>query len=157
MDPDEDHATRAIVDIGAKPAVARRAVASGSLFLRAETIAAIRRGEVPKGSVTEASTIAAIQAVKETPRMIPHCHPIPIEGCSVKWHWLEQGLRCEVEVSAHYRTGVEMEALCGVCAALLCAFDMVKSFEKDEQGQYPVARIEDIRVLRKEKGSPASG
>ena len=50
-----------------------------------------------------------------------------------------------------------MEALCGVCAALLCAFDMVKSFEKDEQGQYPVARIEDIRVLRKEKGSPARG
>ena len=157
MSSDDDDTIHVIVDIGSKPDVARRAVASGRLYLRADTLTAISNGEVPKGSVTEASTIAAIQAVKDTPRLIPHCHPIPIEACSVDWEFFDQGLRCEVEVRAHYRTGVEMEALCGVSAALLCAFDMLKSFEKDELGQYPVARIEDIRVVKKEKGSPASG
>ena len=118
---------------------------------------AIQNGEIPKGSVTEASTVAAIQAVKDTPRLIPHCHSIPIDACNVAWNWIEGSLCCEVEVKANCRTGVEMEALCGVSAALLCAFDMVKSFEKDEQGQYPVARIENIHIVVKEKAEPASG
>lgn len=153
----EDDSIQAIVDVGAKPDVSRRAVASGTLRLQPVTKAAIIAGEIAKGSVTEASTVAAIQAVKETPRLIPHCHPIPIDACSVAWEWSGDHLLCEVEVKANYRTGVEMEALCGVSAALLCAFDMVKSFEKDDEGQYPVACIENIHVVRKEKGEPASG
>ena len=153
----DDELVKAIVDIGRKPNVYRRAVASGTLHLRPETMIAIQNGEIPKGSVTEASTVAAIQAVKDTPRLIPHCHSIPIDACNVAWNWIEGSLCCEVEVKANYRTGVEMEALCGVSAALLCAFDMVKSFEKDEQGQYPVARIENIHIVVKEKAEPASG
>lgn len=101
----------------------------------------------------EASTIAAIQAVKETPRIIPHCHPIPLEGCKVDWSWEENALRCTVEVSAHYKTGIEMEALTGVSAGLLCALDMVKSLEKDDDGQYPETRISDIVVLEKHKAN----
>ena len=112
---------------------------------------AIENNEISKGDVLEASTVAVIQAVKETPRIIPHCHIVPIEGCKVDWNFEGRHLRCTVEVSAHYRTGVEMEALVGVSAGLLCVFDMVKSFEKNELGQYPEAQINEIKVLSKKK------
>lgn len=140
-----------IIDIGSKPIVHRKATATGLVHLSSESKNAILNGEIKKGDVLEASTIAAIQAVKETPRIIPHCHPIPLEGCSVNWVWEDNSLRCTVEVSAHYRTGIEMEALTGVSAGLLCALDMVKSLEKDPNGQYPETRITDIIVLEKNK------
>lgn len=141
-----------IVEIGAKPIVARRASATGLLNLQPQTARAIQQKSIKKGDVIEASTIAALQAVKDTPRIIPHCHPIPLEGCSVSWDWEEASLRCTVSVSAHYKTGIEMEALTGVSAGLLCALDMVKSLEKDEKGQYPNTSITDITVLEKFKG-----
>ena len=140
-----------IVDIGNKPIVHRRATATGLLHLSSDSKHAILNGDVKKGDVLEASTIAAIQAVKDTPRIIPHCHPIPLEGCKVDWAWENNALRCTVEVSAHYRTGIEMEALTGVSAGLLCALDMVKSFEKNSNGQYPETSISDIVVLEKHK------
>ena len=113
---------------------------------------AVRHGLVTKGDVLEASTVAAIQAVKDTPRMIPHCHIIPIEGCNVSWDWENDSLRCTVAVSARWKTGVEMEALAGVSAGLLCVWDMVKSLEKNEAGQYPSTTIESIEVVEKYKG-----
>jgi len=140
-----------IVDVGNKPAVRRIAKATGTIFLKEETINAIKNNKISKGDVLEASTIAAIQAVKETPRIVPHCHIVLIEGCSVNWNFEERNLRCSVEVKANYRTGVEMEALVGVSAGLLCVFDMVKSLEKDMSGQYPEAQINNIRVLNKIK------
>lgn len=141
-----------IVEIGAKAVVERRASATGLLNLSAESAQAIHTKSVKKGDVLEASTIAAIQAVKDTPRIVPHCHPIPLEGCKVQWAWEGNALRCTVHVSAHYKTGIEMEALTGVSAGLLCALDMVKSIEKDENGQYPGTSISDIVVLEKFKG-----
>ena len=142
-----------IVNIGSKPSVERRATARGRLSLQASTKTAIVEGDVSKGDVLEASTIAAIQAVKETPRIVPHCHPIPLEGTEVNWRWDDDDLWCTVTVSAHYKTGIEMEALTGVTAGLLCAFDMVKSLEKDSDGQYPTARITDLEVVEKFKGN----
>ena len=142
----------AIVDISEKPSLKRVATATGLLILNPNTISAIKEKRIQKGDVLEASTIAAIQAVKSTPVLIPHCHPIPLESCKVDWKFDESSIRCTVEVSANYRTGVEMEALTGVSAGLLCAFDMIKSLEKDENGQYPLAVIKDIKVLRKLKG-----
>lgn len=141
-----------IVEIGSKAVVERRASATGLLNLSAESAQAIQTKSVKKGDVLEASTIAAIQAVKDTPRIVPHCHPIPLEGCKVQWAWQGNALRCTVHVSAHYKTGIEMEALTGVSAGLLCALDMVKSIEKDENGQYPGTSISDIVVLEKFKG-----
>ena len=141
-----------IVEIGSKPVVERKATATGLLHHQQETKQAIVEKNVKKGDVLEASTIAAIQAVKETPRIIPHCHPIPLEGCKVDWTWEGTSLRCTVHVSAHYKTGIEMEALTGVSAGLLCVLDMVKSYEKDEQGQYPDATITDLKILEKRKG-----
>ena len=145
--------TEAIVDISHKEDVFREATATGFLRLSEESIRVVLDGRSVKGDVREASNVAAILAVKETPRTIPHCHPIPIEGCSVKWDIEEFGIRCTVTVMTHWSTGVEMEALCGVSAALLCAFDMLKSLEKDDQGQYHDTCIEEIRVLNKKKGN----
>ncbi|MFZ9048306.1 MAG: cyclic pyranopterin monophosphate synthase MoaC [Poseidonia sp.] len=141
-----------IVNIGQKPVVERRATARGRVVLHPETKTAISEGLIKKGDVLEASTIAAIQAVKDTPRIVPHCHPIPLEGTEVNWTWDGSSLWCTVTVSAHYKTGIEMEALTGVAAGLLCVFDMVKSLEKDVDGQYPVARITDLEVVEKFKG-----
>tara|TARA_Y100001970_G_scaffold288665_1_gene416637 strand:+ start:9517 stop:9966 length:450 start_codon:yes stop_codon:yes gene_type:complete len=145
--------TDAIVPIGHKPIVQRYAVATGILDISGDSADAIRNGQVIKGDVLEASTVAAIQSVKDTPRAIPHCHVVPIESCNVSWDWEGNSLRCTVSVSAHWKTGVEMEALCGVSTGLLCAWDMVKPMEKDQSGQYPETRIRDIRVIEKRKGN----
>jgi len=143
-----------IVDVGSKPVLEREAIATGSIRLSKDAIDSVINGRSPKGDVREASTISAIQAVKETPRTLPHCHPIPIEACNVEWDVLENELRCTVTVRTHWTTGVEMEALCGVSAGLLCAWDMLKPIEKDENGQYPTVSIEGIRVLQKKKLHP---
>ncbi len=143
-----------IVDIGSKPLVEREAIATGMIDLSSNSIEAISNRSSPKGDVRAASTIAAIQAVKDTSRTLPHCHPIPIEGCSVEWKIEETSLRCTVSVRAHWSTGVEMEALCGVSAGLLCAWDMLKPMEKDKNGQYPHVSIQDIHVVRKKKSDP---
>ena len=140
-----------IINVGDKPIVRRIAVATGTILLQEKTILAIKNKKISKGDVIEASTVATIQAVKETPRIIPHCHLIPIEGCKVNWSFEDRNLRCTVEVTANYRTGVEMEALVGVSAGLLCVFDMVKSLEKNSLGQYPEAKINDIKVISKIK------
>ena len=141
-----------IINIGSKPIVERRATARGRVALQEASKSAIESNSIKKGNVLEASTVAVLQAVKDTPRIIPHCHPIPLEGTEVSWHWDNTSLWCTVSVSAHYKTGIEMEALTGVAAGLLFAFDMVKSLEKDEDGQYPVARITDLEVVQKFKG-----
>ena len=141
----------AVVDISEKQVVKREATATGILRLNQESISAIKSKLVKKGDVVEASTIAAIQAVKETPRIIPHCHPVPVEGCKVDWQLQEDHLRCTVTVIAHYKTGIEMEAITGVCAGLLCALDMVKSYEKDAEGQYPGSQITEVKIVEKHK------
>ena len=143
-----------IVDVGSKPIVEREAIASGFIRLSPESIDLVINGKSPKGDVREVSTISAIQAIKETPRTLPHCHPLPIEGCDVDWELAGNELHCTVKVRTHWTTGVEMEALCGVSAGLLCAWDMLKPVEKDENGQYPHLSIENIRVLRKMKAHP---
>ncbi len=143
----------AIISIGHKPIVERIAVATGRLRMSPESKNAIQNRLVQKGDVLEASTVAAIQAAKETPRAIPHCHPIPLESCTVEWDWDGDDLICKVTVSAHWKTGVEMEALCAVSTGLLCALDMVKSIEKDDTGQYPNTEINGIRVIQKQKGN----
>jgi len=109
-------------------------------------------GEVPKGDVLAVAQTAAILAVKRTPELIPLTHKITITGTDVIFKSEKQGIRVEVEVKSTGQTGVEMEALVGVTGALLTIWDMVKSLEKDEAGQYPTTSIEDIRVLKKVKG-----
>ncbi len=141
-----------MIDITRKPPVAREATARGKIRLHSETIAAIRDGRVKKGDVLTVARVAAVQAVKDTPRIIPYCHPIPITAVDVAFRLGEEEVIVEVTVRTNYQTGVEMEALTGVSAALLAIWDMVKYLEKDETGNYPWTRIEEIFVVRKVKG-----
>jgi cyclic pyranopterin phosphate synthase len=141
-----------MVDISAKTEVPREAVASGRIYLRRETLKAIREGTTVKGNVLATARVAATLAVKETPRIIPMCHPIPLAGVTIDFEEGDGYLETTARVKSFGRTGVEMEALTGVSVALLTVWDMVKSAEKDENGQYPVTRIDAIRVLEKKKG-----
>ena len=136
----------AIVDIGGKDLVFREAIATGVLELTPSGINEVK-GRSKKGDVREISTIASIQAVKETPRILPHCHTIPIEGCSVEWEIEECNLRCTVTVRTHWRTGVEMEALSAVSVAGLTVYDMCKAASKQ-------IKISDI-ILESKSGGKA--
>jgi len=141
-----------MVDVTAKADIARVAVASGKIFLGATTLEAIREGTVVKGNVLATARVAATVAVKDTSRLIPMCHPIPISAITVDFSEPDGCIEVTVQVKSTGKTGVEMEALTGVSVALLTIWDMVKSAEKDKDGQYPVTRISDIRVLEKHKG-----
>ncbi len=141
------------VDISQKPPIERVAVACGRLKVKRETLELIAGKRLPKGDPETASTVAALNAVKDTPRILPYCHPIPIESVKVyfDYDWNEGTVEVCVEVKARAKTGVEMEALTGTAAALLNLWDMVKAFEKDEAGQYPHTSIEGIIVKSKVK------
>ena len=115
-----------MVDVGDKPVVRRTATARGKINLKASTIDLIKKERIKKGNVLTTAQIAAIGAVKSTHHLIPLCHSLRISG-------------------------VEMEALTGVSVGLLTIWDMVKSVEKDENGQYPSTNISDIVVVKKEK------
>ncbi len=140
-----------MIDIQDKSSTDREAVSEGFLLLGEKTLEAIRAGRTKKGDPLKTSEVAAIQAVKNTPSLIPFCHPIPLTNVAVELEVLDDRVRCECQVKAHYKTGVEMESLVGVSVALLTFWDMVKYLEKDEAGQYPHTRIEDVRVVSKVK------
>ncbi|MDX1593554.1 MAG: cyclic pyranopterin monophosphate synthase MoaC [Gammaproteobacteria bacterium] len=140
-----------MVEVGRKPEVLRNATAEGRLLLQPGTIAEIRAGTTKKGDPIATARVAAIQAVKETPRLLPLCHPIPITGVETALTVEDDGVTATVTVSAVYRTGVEMEALTAVSTALLTVWDMTKYLEKDAGGQYPSTRIENLHVVEKVK------
>jgi cyclic pyranopterin phosphate synthase len=142
---------RKMVDISGKESQLRTAKAKGEIKLKSETVLAIKKGEIKKGDVLGTAQTAAILAVKNTPNMIPLCHPIPINSVTVDFDVKEDVISCECVVKAKYKTGVEMESLAGVSVALLTIWDMVKYLEKNEEGQYPTTRITNIEVLSKEK------
>jgi cyclic pyranopterin phosphate synthase len=140
-----------MVDISEKEDVERVAVASGSIKLKNSTVEKIKSGTIKKGDVLGCAETAAILAVKKTPDMIPLCHPISIEAVKVDFSIDEGDIKAAVSVKSVGKTGVEMDALHGVSVALLTIWDMVKSEEKDETGNYPHTWIEEIKVERKEK------
>jgi len=140
-----------MVDISNKGTVERSATTSGRIVLRCETIARIVDGSVEKGNVLATARIAAIMAAKKTPDIIPMCHQIQVTSCDVEFEISEQYITSTVTVKSVGSTGVEMEALHAVCVSLLTIWDMVKSVEKDETGNYPDTVIENIRVIEKIK------
>lgn len=145
-----------MVDVSAKQEIYREATASGVITLRKETIRAIADGTTIKGNVLATARVAATLAVKDTSRMIPMCHAIPVHGIDIAFDQSEETITARVTVISTGKTGVEMEALTGVSIALLTIWDMVKSAEKDENGQYPVTKMSDIRVDEKWKGESAA-
>lgn len=142
-----------MVDVGDKEVVKRIAIADGKIFLNEETIESIENNEVEKGNVLTTAQIAGTLAVKKVPELIPMCHSIPITSIKLSFtiNDEESYIKSECKVKADYKTGVEMEALTGVNISLLTIWDMVKSIEKDESGQYPGTRIKDVKVKKKRK------
>jgi len=140
-----------MVDITEKDVIYREATAIGRIRLKEETIKKILSGEVEKGDVISSSKLVAIMTVKRTSELLPLCHPIQITSVNADIYPIVDGLEVRVTVKAIAKTGVEMEALTGVSMALLNIWDMVKKYEKDEEGQYPSTEIYGIRVISKIK------
>ncbi len=136
-----------MVDVAAKAETHRRAVARGRVLMAAETLALITAGEVPKGDVLAAARIAGIVAAKETGRLIPLCHPLPLTSVAVDVVADPTGPALDIEAAAETvgRTGVEMEALTAVSVAALTVYDMCKAADRG-------MRITDIRLVEKSGG-----
>jgi cyclic pyranopterin phosphate synthase len=136
-----------MVDVGPKPETAREAVATGQLRMAPATLAAIIRGDLPKGDVLAAARLAGIQAAKRTWELIPLCHPLRLTAVEVAFTAAPGGnvLEVQARVRAHDRTGVEMEALTAVAVAALTVYDMCKAVERG-------IVIEEVRLEEKRGG-----
>jgi len=140
-----------MVDVTDKVDMYREAEAEGFIKLRPQTLKRILEGNVEKGDVFSTTNIAAILAAKKTSELLPLCHPIPLTNVSVHIDVENEGIRVRASVKAVGKTGVEMEALVATTVALLNIWDMVKKYEKDENGQYPHTEITGIKVRSKIK------
>src|SRR5512133_3352894 len=134
-----------MVDVSGKAVTARQASAAGRVLLAAEAVAALRSGEVPKGDALAVARIAAIQAVKRTPELVPLAHPVAVHAVAVDLTVADDGVDIVATVRTADRTGIEMEALTAVCVGALALVDMVKAVDKH-------ARITDVRVTAKSGG-----
>lgn len=141
---DEAGAAR-MVDISAKPATRREAVAEGFIHVASNALQAIAEQAVKKGDVLATARIAGIMAAKRTADLIPLCHPLPIDAVGLDLAIEESGIRATATVATTHGTGVEMEALTAVSTALLTVYDMAKALDR-------TMRIDGIRLLRKSGG-----
>ncbi len=135
-----------MVDVSAKPVTERRAVASGFVRLRKETLRAIRERRTPKGDPLEAARLAGILAAKRTAELIPLCHPLPLTHIDVEAEVKADGIALTASVATTAQTGVEMEALVAVSIAALTLYDMCKAIDRE-------MTITDIRLEQKTGGT----
>jgi cyclic pyranopterin monophosphate synthase len=136
-----------MIDVGGKAITRRRAVAVGHIRMSSETYALVRDGTLPKGDPLRLAEVAAVLAAKKTPDIIPLCHPLGLDHVGVAFRLDEElpGVTVWCQASTSARTGVEMEALSGVNAALLTIWDLAKQVQADLE-------IGTIRLLLKEGG-----
>lgn len=142
-----------MVDVTAKDATKRVAVAAGTVRTRPDVVEMITANGLPKGDALATARIAGIMAAKRTSELIPLCHPLAVTGVDVDFTVGADGDPGAVAITATVRTtdrtGVEMEALTAVSVAALTVYDMIKAVDR-------AARIDDIRVVRKEGGKTGS-
>lgn len=141
----DDSGAARMVDISAKPATRREAVAEGFIHVAKDALQAIADQAVKKGDVLATARIAGIMAAKRTADLIPLCHPLPIDAVSVDLAIETTGIRATATVATTHGTGVEMEALTAVSVALLTIYDMAKALDRG-------MCIDGIRLLRKSGG-----
>ncbi len=136
-----------MVDVGAKPATHRVAVASGRIEMQPATLALIESGTAKKGDVLGVARIAGIMAAKKTSELIPLCHPLALTRVAVEFELLpsDSAVQCTATVETVGPTGVEMEALTAVQVALLTVYDMCKAADKRMV-------MTGVRVLEKHGG-----
>jgi cyclic pyranopterin phosphate synthase len=137
-----------MVDVTAKPATDRVAVAAGAIRMTPATLALIAEGRAAKGDVIAVARLAGIMAAKRTADLIPLCHPLPLSQVTlaIEADTALPGLRLQATVRTTGRTGVEMEALTAVSVACLTVYDMVKAVDK-------AMEIGEIRLLFKDGGA----
>jgi cyclic pyranopterin phosphate synthase len=121
-----------MVDVSAKDNTQRMAAAKGRITMNAETLAAVQGGTAKKGDVLGVARVAGIMAAKRTAELIPLCHPLNFDTCSIDFTVLEESLQIEAlcTVKLAGKTGAEMEALTGVSVALLTIYDMCKALDR---------------------------
>jgi cyclic pyranopterin phosphate synthase len=134
-----------MVDVSDKSATTRVAVASGRVLVSAEVVGLLRGEGVPKGDALGVARVAGIMGAKQTPSLIPLCHPLALTGVTVDLHIADDAVEIVATVRTADRTGVEMEALTAVATAALTVIDMVKAVDK-------AAVITDVRVESKTGG-----
>ena len=141
-----------MVDVGAKAVTRRTARARAVVRMPAVLAAMVEGGEIrgKKGPVVQTAIVAGIMAAKQTPALIPMCHPLPLERCDIKIDFEGDRAVIECEVAVHHKTGVEMEALTGASVAALTFYDMCKAVTHDMV-------IEDVRLLQKRGGKSDVG
>ncbi|GAA1957958.1 cyclic pyranopterin monophosphate synthase MoaC [Nocardioides panacihumi] len=141
---DETGAAR-MVDVTGKDVTARTATATGRVLVSAEVVGLLRGEGVPKGDALAVARIAGIMGAKQTPSLVPLCHPLAISGVTVDLAVADDAVEITATVRTADRTGVEMEALTAVSVAALTVVDMVKAVDKG-------AVITDVRVESKTGG-----
>lgn len=136
-----------MVDVGDKQPAKRRAIAEGWIVMQPETLAMIEAGDHKKGDVLAVARVAGIMAVKKTADLVPLCHPIMLTKINIDLRVASDrnAIHCEVITETTERTGVEMEALCGVQATLLTIYDMCKAVDRGME-------MQDIHLLHKSGG-----
>jgi cyclic pyranopterin phosphate synthase len=134
-----------MVDVSGKQATVRRAVAQAQLTTRADVVAAVLTGDLPKGEAIGTARIAGILAAKQTSSLIPLCHPLPLSSITVDIAGDGAVLTVVATVATTSQTGVEMEALTAASVAALTLYDMIKAVDK-------LAVIGEIKVLEKSGG-----
>jgi len=138
-----------MVDVSAKPMSKRRAIATGKIRLRRETLDLITNDQIAKGNVFATARIAGIQAAKQTAHLVPLCHTLPLAEVKIDVATSNQGAEVKCTAQTVAQTGVEMEALVGVTAALLTIYDMCKAVDKKME-------IYDVRLMEKTKRAVAA-
>jgi len=131
-----------MVDVSAKAATPRTAVARGFIAMNRAVLGKIRRLQTPKGNPLEIARIAGIAAAKRTSELIPLCHPLPLTHVDVTARLCKNGVELQARVSTTAPTGVEMEALTAVSVAALTIYDMCKAVDKEME-------IRDIHLAEK--------
>ena len=136
-----------MVDVSAKTATVRQAIAAARVRMLPQTFAIIQAGNAPKGDVLGTARIAGIMAAKQTSGLIPLCHPLPLQKVEVQISPVPQlpGYQIQAVVKTKAETGVEMEALTAVSIAALTLYDMAKALEKSIE-------IEAIHLVSKSGG-----
>jgi cyclic pyranopterin phosphate synthase len=134
-----------MIDVGDKETTQREAVAEGFIQMQDATLAAVRGSTLPKGNAQEVARVAAILAAKNTPQIIPLCHPLQLSFVSCDFEFLGEKIRVQTRVRCAGKTGVEMEALAACAAALLTIYDMTKGVDD-------TLEISNIRLLEKRGG-----
>lgn len=141
----DEHGAARMVDVTAKEATARSAVATGWVRTTTEVIELLRRSGLPKGDALATARIAGIMAAKKTPELVPLCHPIALSAVVIDLDLTESAVSITATVRTTDRTGVEMEALTAVAVAGLALHDMIKAVD-------PAAVLDAIQVERKDGG-----